>query len=229
VSKKVSAFAQLTARGSGAHNAPVNRANGKRVLVLASTSAHRRALLERLGLTFSQAAPQVDESTLPGERPAALAERLARAKARAVAARFPDALVIGSDQVAVVDGSIAGKPGTRDATVAQLEHATGRNATFHTGLCLLDTRDGSEVAEVVDFTVRFRRLTRAQIEAYVERERPYDCAGGFRSEALGIALFEAMQGEDPSALVGLPLIRLTALLAERGVDVLTDATRAVTT
>ncbi len=191
-----------------------------RELILASSSPYRRELLARLRLAFSQAAPGVAEDAYPGEAPEALAARLALAKARAVAARARDALVIGSDQVAERDGAALGKPGTRAANIAQLLEASGRDVRFHTGLALVDSMSDREHVEVVPFTVRFRTLTRAEIERYVDLEDARDCAGGFRSEGLGSALFEALVGEDPSALVGLPLIRLSALLAEFGLPVL---------
>lgn len=185
-------------------------------LVLASTSPYRRALLERLRLPFITAAPEVDERPLPDERPEALVERLARAKAQAVATRHPDALIIGSDQVACLDGEILGKPGNRAATIAQLERASGRALTFYTGVCLLHAPSGESKAFVEPFRVHFRSLTRSQIEGYVDREQPFDCAGGFKSEGLGIALFSRLEGDDPNALIGLPLIRLVPLLESFG-------------
>ena len=186
-------------------------------LVLASTSPYRRELLGRLGLPFTTARPEVDESPLAGEDPEVLVRRLAEAKARAVAPIHPDALVIGSDQVAVLDGNVVGKPGAPDAAADQLRRASGRAVRFLTGLCLLDT--ARDVAEVVvePFTVHFRALDDGQIARYIERERPFDCAGSFKSEGLGIALFERLEGDDPSALVGLPLIRLVSLLGRAGV------------
>jgi len=186
-------------------------------LVLASTSPYRRELLGRLGLPFTTARPEVDESPLAGEDPEVLVRRLAEAKARAVAPVHPDALVIGSDQVAVLDGNVVGKPGAPDAAADQLRRASGRAVRFLTGLCLLDT--ARDVAEVVvePFTVHFRALDDGQIARYIERERPFDCAGSFKSEGLGIALFERLEGDDPSALVGLPLIRLVSLLGRAGV------------
>ena len=186
-------------------------------LVLASTSPYRRELLGRLGLPFTTARPEVDESPLAGEDPEVLVRRLAEAKARAVAPVHPDALVIGSDQVAVLDGNVVGKPGAPDAAADQLRRASGRAVRFLTGLCLLDT--ARDVAEVVvePFTVHFRALDEGQIARYIERERPFDCAGSFKSEGLGIALFERLEGDDPSALVGLPLIRLVSLLGRAGV------------
>lgn len=194
-----------------------------RQIVLASTSPYRRALLARLGLPFQIAAPEVDEGARPGEPPDALVRRLAEAKARAVAARFPGALVIGSDQVAVLEGQRLGKPGGQSRAFEQLARASGKRVEFLTGLCLLDGASGACEVDLVPFAVVFRRLRDDQIERYLSREQPYDAAGSFKSEGLGVALFERMEGEDPTALVGLPLIRLTALLARAGVDVLLDA------
>ncbi|QGU33152.1 Maf family protein [Thermochromatium tepidum] len=185
-------------------------------LILASTSPYRRTLLERLGLPFATAAPEVDERPHPGESPSDLVQRLAAAKARAVAAHHPDALIIGSDQVACLDDAILGKPGDHTTAIAQLEHASGRCVLFLTGLCVLDARSGQAQILVEPFRVHFRALSRARIEGYLERERPYDCAGSFRSEGLGIALFERLEGDDPNALIGLPLIRLIPLLEAAG-------------
>jgi MAF protein len=189
-------------------------------LVLASTSPFRRALLARLGLPFRTVAPAVDETRLPDEAPEALVLRLAEAKARAVAGEYPDALIIGSDQVACIDGDVLGKPGSRERAIDQLVQASGRTVTFYTGLCLLDADSGRTQVLCEPFRVHFRTLTRTRIEGYVERERPFNCAGSFKSEGLGIALFERLEGDDPSALVGLPLIRLVAMLEAEGVDVL---------
>ncbi len=193
---------------------------GSRPLVLASTSPFRRALLERLGLAFETVSPEVDETALPGESPQALVSRLAEAKARAVAAEHPRALIIGSDQVACLDDRIIGKPGGREPAIDQLQNASGRTVVFHTGLCLLNAAIGRARTLVEPFRVHFRTLTRAQIEAYVEREQPYGCAGSFKSEGLGIALFERLEGDDPNALIGLPLIRLIDLLEAEGVRAL---------
>jgi len=187
-------------------------------LVLASTSPFRRELLARLGLTFATAAPDVDETRRPGEDPVALVRRLAEAKARAVAGTFPDALIIGSDQVACIGDAVLGKPGTRERAIEQLARAAGQAVVFQTGLCLYDAAAGRARVACEPFRVRFRPLSRAQIEGYVDREKPLNCAGSFKSEGLGVALFESMEGADPSALIGLPLIRLVALLAEAGVD-----------
>jgi MAF protein len=189
-------------------------------LVLASTSPFRRDLLARLRLPFVTAAPDVDETRRPGEPADALVQRLAEAKARAVAPAHPGALIIGSDQVACLGETILGKPGDRAGAIAQLEQASGRTVSFLTGLCLLDAAQGSCRVLCEPFRVHFRTLTHAQIEAYVDLEEPFNCAGSIRSEGLGIALFERLEGEDPAALIGLPLIRLTGLLGEAGVDVL---------
>ncbi len=189
-------------------------------LVLASTSPFRKALLERLGQPFSTVSPDTDETRRPGETANTLVKRLSEDKARAVASQFPDALIIGSDQVAVLGEEILGKPGTHERAIEQLTAASGSEVLFLTGLCLLNTTTGRAQVEVVPFTVKFRSLTARQIENYLRREQPYNCAGSFKSEGLGIALFEAMKGEDPNALVGLPLIRLITLLNNEGVDVL---------
>lgn len=190
-------------------------------LVLASSSRYRRALLERLGVPFIHQAPAIDETPFSGEAGAALVERLAFAKAQAVAGEHPGALVIGCDQVCLLDDAILGKPGNRTNAIRQLERASGREVLFLTGLCVLNAATRESRRAVEPFTVHFRALTPAQIEGYVDKERPFDSAGSFRSEGLGIALFERMQGDDPTALVGLPLIRLAAMLAAEGVDVLT--------
>ena len=185
-------------------------------LVLASTSRHRRHLLERLGLTFAAAAPGVDETRSQGEPADALVKRLSRAKAVAVATKHPGALIIGSDQVAEREGEILGKPGGHPQALAQLKASSGKEFKFHTGLCLLDVRDG-KLREYTDVTrVLFRKLTEAEIVRYVETEKPYDCAGSFKSEGLGISLFEAIESSDPSALIGLPLIALCRFLRETG-------------
>lgn len=191
-------------------------------LVLASTSPYRRQLLERLGLPFTTAAPEVDERPRPGESPQVLVLRLAEAKARAVASTHPNALVIGSDQVACIDEDILGKPGDRARAIAQLERASGQIVVFQTGLCLLNTASGRARTLVEPFRVHFRHLDRQQIEGYVDREQPFDCAGSFKSEGLGIALFERLEGDDPNTLIGLPLIRLVSLLESEGMHPLHD-------
>jgi septum formation protein len=189
-------------------------------LVLASTSHYRRSLLERLGLAFEVADPGVDEARRPGEPPDAMAKRLARAKALSVAGRFPGALIIGCDQVAHCDGEILGKPGTHENAVRQLRALSGREAVFHTAVCVHDARNSATRVRVVPCRVGFRRLDDAQIESYLAKEQPYDCAGSAKSEGLGIALISRIEGEDPSALVGLPLIALVDLLRGQGLDVL---------
>ena len=194
--------------------------NVDRPLVLASTSRYRRTLLERLGWPFEVAAPGVDEAALPGEEAGQVALRLAEAKARAVAARYVDALVIGSDQVADCNGRHVGKPGTRDGALAQLRLLSGQTVIFHTGVALVDARSGRCHAARVDVASTLRTLTDGEIAAYVDREQPYDCAGSVKSEALGIVLFERIVSDDPTALIGLPLIALTRLLRAEGFDVL---------
>lgn len=191
-----------------------------RPLVLGSTSRYRRELLERLRLPFQVASPGVDEAPTTGETPAATALRLSEAKARAVAARFPAALVIGSDQVAECDGQSIGKPGNRDNAIAQLRLLAGRTVVFHTGLALVDAPSGRCQTAMVDVASTFRALEPAEIEAYVDREQPFDCAGSVRSEALGIALFDRIVSDDPTALIGLPLIALIRMLRAEGVAVL---------
>lgn len=187
-------------------------------LILASTSRHRRTLLERLGLPFTAVAPGVDETPQQGESVDQLVKRLSRAKAEAVVAQHPGALIIGSDQAAERDGKILGKPGDHASAVAQLRAASGRHMQFHAGLCLIDTRSGG-MQEHTDITrVTFRKLTDAEIERYLRAEQPYDSAGSFKSESLGITLFEAIESSDPSALVGLPLITLCKFLRNAGLD-----------
>jgi septum formation protein len=189
-------------------------------IVLASTSKYRRELLARLGLPFEVAAPGVDEAPLPQEAPEATSRRLAEAKARAVAVRFPQAIVIGSDQVAVLDGLPLGKPGNHANAVRQLGAMRGKEVIFHTALCLCHAASGRALTRVEPYCVRFRNYSDAQIERYLEREQPYDCAGSARCEGLGIILIAEMRGADPNALIGLPLIALTEMLAELGVSVL---------
>lgn len=195
-------------------------------LVLASTSPHRRRLLEGLRLPFEALAPDTDERPLPDETPHALALRLAQEKARSVAATLAeddDALVIGSDQVADLDGRALGKPGTAARCVDQLLACSGRVVHFHTGLAVVDARSGRTEALVEPFAVHFRKLSRERVEHYVAVEAPLDAAGGFYSEGLGITLFERLEGRDPQALVGLPLIALVELLDGFGVDLLARA------
>ena len=186
-------------------------------LILASTSPYRRELLARLGLPFITANPQTDESPLPGEPPEALALRLAEAKARAVAADFPEALIIGSDQVATANGEIYGKPGDHPRAVAQLQALSGRTVNFYTGLSLLNAQTGQAKTLGVPTLVTFRHLTNSEIENYLRREPAYNCAGSAKSEGLGIALLERLHGDDPTALIGLPLIALCNMLRRQGV------------
>lgn len=186
-------------------------------LVLASTSPYRKELLSRLKIPFEVAAPEVDETPLPGEAPQDTALRLAQLKARAVKAKFPDALIIGSDQVAVLEGTQLGKPRTHDNAVEQLRFMRGKTVGFHTALCLYNSRTDRMQADVVLYLVSFRDLSDAQIEGYLCKEQPYNCAGSAKSEGLGIALIEKMEGSDPNALIGLPLIRLVDMLASEGV------------
>jgi len=189
-------------------------------LILASTSPFRKTVLEKLGLPFSTVAPKVDETPQPNETPLQLVERLAKAKAQAVADKTKTGLIIGSDQVAVIDGKIIGKPGTHDKAVLQLQQASGKQIRFLTGLALINAANGKVQSEVVPFDVVFRQLTQLQIENYLLKEQPYNSAGSFKSEGLGIALFERLEGEDPNTLVGLPLIRLIKMLQEEGISVI---------
>jgi len=191
-----------------------------RPLVLASTSRYRAALMDRLGIPYTVDAPGVDEAARPGESPAAACVRLAEAKARAVGGRHPGALVLGSDQIADCDGAHVGKPGTPERARAQLSSLSGRTVVFHTGVALLDTATGACAVERVDVRSTLRQLSAREIDAYLEREAPLDCAGSVKSEGLGIALFERIESDDPSALVGLPLIATCRLLSRAGVDVL---------
>jgi 7-methyl-GTP pyrophosphatase len=188
-------------------------------LVLGSTSRYRAELLRRLLPHFEQRAPGTDETLRPGEAPRDGALRLAIAKAAGASEGLTDALVIGSDQIAELDGRALGKPGSADAACAQLAACAGRQVQFHTALCLLDTRDGRQRTHLDTTRVRFRALTAAEIARYVEREQPLDCAGSFKCEGLGIALFDAIESTDPSALIGLPLIALARLLREAGLTV----------
>lgn len=188
-------------------------------LVLASGSRYRAALLQRLGFAFETASPGIDETPRAGESPRDLATRLAADKARCVAAGLGDALVIGSDQVADLDGRPVGKPGDMATARAQLRAASGRTLAFHTGLCLLDGRDAREYHALDTTRVHFRPLDAAEIDRYLERERPLDCAGSFKCEGLGISLFARIENDDPTALIGLPLIALARLLRGCGIDV----------
>jgi len=190
------------------------------ILVLASTSPYRRELLARLGLPFEVANPQTDESPLVQEAPTEMALRLSEAKARAVAAQFPDALIIGSDQVAEMGGRVFGKPGTHARAIEQLRQLSGQTVNFFTGLCVLNSRTGDAEVRGVPTLVGFRELTDSEIENYLGREPAYNCAGSAKSEGLGIALLSRIHGDDPNALVGLPLIALCDLLRKHGMNVL---------
>ncbi len=185
-------------------------------LVLASTSPFRKTILEKLGLPFECVAPDTDEKPEPGETPEHLVERLAIAKAQAVSDKYENALIIGSDQVAVIDGKIIGKPGNFENAMKQLKEASGKRVTFLTGLSLINTKTGKIHSSVVPFNVVFRYLRDSQIENYLRKEKPYNCAGSFKSEGLGITLFERLEGDDPNTLMGLPLIRLVAMLEIEG-------------
>ena len=187
-------------------------------LILASTSRYRRELLSRLRLPFDVVSPEVDEAPESGERPEALAQRLAVAKARAVAALHPSAIVIGSDQVADLDGASIGKPGNHQRATAQLTMMSGRTVVFHTAIAVLCNARAFAATAIVPVTVRFRTLAATEIERYLRAEQPYDCAGSAKCETLGIALLEAIESDDPTALVGLPLIRTCDLLRRAGID-----------
>lgn len=189
-------------------------------LILASSSPFRRELLSRLLIPFEVETPDIDETPHPGESPSQLVERLAIAKARVVATRRADSLVIGSDQVAVHGKDIVGKPLTHDRAVQQLKTASGRAVTLYTGLALVNSATGRVQSEVVPYRVVFRRLTDEQIENYLRKETPYHCAGSVKSEGLGVALLERFEGEDPATLIGLPLIRLVRMLESEGVAIL---------
>jgi septum formation protein len=192
-------------------------------LILASTSPYRRELLQRLRLPFVAISPQVDEAAATGEAPAALARRLAFAKANAVAAREPQAIVIGSDQVAELDGIALGKPGSHDRATQQLRSMSGRAVRFHTAVAVACASSGFLQQALVTVTVRFRHLSDPEIERYLLLEQPYDCAGSAKCETLGIVLAEAIESDDPTALVGLPLIRTSAMLRAAGLDPLAAA------
>ena len=189
----------------------MNHTTTRPPLILASTSPFRRELLQRLGIDFSTAAPGIDESAHPGEKPSELVRRRSEAKARAIGASL-QGLIIGSDQVATTGDDILGKPGNHEKAVEQLQYLSGKSVCFYTGLCLLNTETDTARVEVVPYTVHFRQLDDSQVENYLRADEPYNCAGSFKSEGLGITLFERMEGDDPSALIGLPLIQLTTML-----------------
>ncbi|SDG05984.1 MAF protein [Onishia taeanensis] len=193
-------------------------------LVLASSSPWRRQLLERLGLPFTWASPEIDEAPLPAEAPEALVHRLALSKASRLAETFSHHLIIGSDQVAVFEGEILGKPGSEAAARTQLLRFSGQRVRFLTGLALLDTAGARHWLGHDSYDVVFRHLEEGEIARYIAREQPLDCAGSFRMEGLGITLFERLEGDDPNSLIGLPLIRLCAMLREAGLDPLGPST-----
>ncbi len=192
----------------------------KQPLILASSSPYRKELLARLGLAFEAVSPEVDESPLPEESPQETALRLAQVKARKIAETHPEALVIGCDQVATLDGMQLGKPGNHENATKQLRMMQGRRIIFHSALCLYNAQTLNMQAEVVPYEVEFRKLSDEQIERYLRTEQPYNCAGSAKSEGLGIALISSMHGSDPNALIGLPLIKLIAMLQNEKVDVI---------
>ncbi|HRK38412.1 MAG TPA: Maf family nucleotide pyrophosphatase [Burkholderiaceae bacterium] len=191
-----------------------------RPLILASTSPYRRELLQRLAVPFSVQAPHVDEAVLPGETPAQTALRLAQAKAEAVAKVHPEAVVIGSDQVAELHGLPLGKPGNHERATAQLRGMSGQRVVFHTALAVLCKQTNHAAVDIAEITVQFRSLTDAEIEFYLRQEQPYDCAGSAKSEGLGIALLNSISSDDPTALVGLPLIRTARMIRAAGIPLL---------
>lgn len=195
-------------------------ASTARRLILGSTSPYRRELLQRLQIPFEVVSPAVDETPLPGEAPAALARRLALAKARAVAAAFPDAVVIGSDQVADLNGQALGKPGNHANAVAQLRQMRGQSVVFQTAVAVVCLQSGFEQTDLAAVKVQFRALGDEEIENYLQAEQPYDCAGSAKSEGLGITLLEAIENDDPTALVGLPLIRTCRMIQAAGIPLL---------
>lgn len=189
-------------------------------LVLGSSSPFRKALLEKLGLDFETDSPDIDETPLKNESPEDMVARLAKLKALAIAERHPNSIIISSDQCATLDGAIIGKPGEHEAAVEQLTNASGRAVTFYTSLCVMDTSSEKMEELVEPFHVYFRELSETQIENYLRKEEPYNCAGSFKSEGLGIALFERLEGKDPNTIVGLPLIELITMLRKFGIDVI---------
>jgi 7-methyl-GTP pyrophosphatase len=189
-------------------------------LVLASTSPFRKALLERLHINFECDSPDIDETPLANEAVEEMVVRLAIAKAQAISARHPDSLIIGSDQSAVLNGKKLSKPGNFENAFKQLTRASGQKITFQTGLCLLNTSTSNTQSACIPYTVVFKKLTPTMIENYLHKEEPYNCAGSFKSEALGIALFERFEGSDPNALIGLPLIELVNFLGCEGFSIL---------
>jgi len=189
-------------------------------LILGSSSPFRAELLAKLGLSFITASPNIDESTLNSEKPLELVQRLSESKARKIAEKYPKALIIGSDQVAVLNGDVLGKPGNYDNAMKQLMAASGKTVTFLTGLALFNSQTNTMQSLVEPFEVSFKQLSTEQIDFYLRHEQPYQCAGSFKSEGFGISLFSKLKGDDPNSLVGLPLIRLISLLDAEGIDIL---------
>lgn len=187
-------------------------------LILASSSPFRKELLDKLQLPYTCHSPDIDESELPGEHPEDLVQRLALSKAKAISSNHPEALIIGSDQVAVLDDKIMTKPHTHPNAVKQLQASSGRTVTFLTGLCLLNSKTGEHQLTAEPYQVNFLELSEAQIENYLYKEQPYSCAGSFKSEGLGITLFKGFNGDDPNSLIGLPLIKLTEMLRKEGIE-----------
>jgi len=194
--------------------------NAIQPLILGSSSPFRKALLDRLGVTFTTESPEIDEKRMPDEDVGQLVKRLSVEKAKVIAKRHENALIIGSDQIAILDREILGKPGSSQKAVNQLQKVSGHCVKFLTGICLLNSASDQYQVDIVPYTVSFRDLTDEQIKVYIEKEQPLNCAGSFKSEGLGIALFKKMEGEDPTALIGLPLIRLVSMLNNEGFDVL---------
>lgn len=189
-------------------------------LVLSSSSPYRKAVLDKLGIAFSVEVPDIDENIQDGESPEQLVSRLAQEKATAIQGRYPRALIIGSDQIALLNGRILGKPGNKKNAIEQLTAESGQRVKFLIGLCLFNSETGNSQVSCENFTVEFRQLSQQQIEYYVEKDKPYNCAGSFKSEGLGMALFIKLSGDDPNALLGLPLIKLVSMLENEGFSVL---------
>ena len=192
----------------------------KQILILASSSEYRRQLLQKLQIPFNSISPNVDESVFTGEKPQETALRLAQEKAKKIGNEYPHALVIGCDQVATLDGEQLGKPLNHNNATAQLQKMRGREVVFHSALCVYNAATGNMQAVVVPYLVKFRQLSDEQIESYLTKEQPYHCAGSAKSEGLGIALIERMLGEDPNALIGLPLIKLVTMLKNEGIEII---------
>ena len=192
----------------------------KQILILASSSEYRRQLLQKLLIPFNSISPNIDESALAGEKPQETALRLAQEKAKKIGNEYPHALVIGCDQVATLDGEQLGKPLNHNNATAQLQKMRGREVVFHSALCVYNAATGNMQAVVVPYLVKFRQLSDEQIESYLTKEQPYHCAGSAKSEGLGIALIERMLGEDPNALIGLPLIKLVTMLKNEGIEII---------